>query len=226
MFDEQERQPTWRFWSAFRRSARSAADSPPPARRAGGTSGRWRAPRRSRAGVARRGTSRRWARRPARRYDLRQEPRARLFNSSPGRMRPQNFHLSCRPACRATLTFSSAVRLRNRFETWNVRDSPRRASACGPGTVMSLAEQADGPLARQNSPAMSRNRVVFPAPFGPITATRSSGPTSKLTPSTAVTPPKRWTRFSMTSGGAPPPAVADGGALGTRFSVNCPGSPV
>src|SRR5690606_32505470 len=188
------RKGNWRgrFWSASRKRVRSAADSP-----AAGSSSRrnfgsvasataissWRCSPRERSDV---GTSARSAM-----PTCAKSSRARSSSSSPERIRLQNFQRSGRPAWRATRTFSNAVRLRNRFETWNVRDSPIRARFCTEKRVTSWPNSEIFPSLGRNSPAMSRNSVVFPAPLGPITATRSSGATSRLTPSTAVTPPNR-----------------------------------
>ena len=47
------------------------------------------------------------------------------------------------------------------------------------------------PASGANDPAIMLNKVVLPAPFGPITAKISPGFTSRLTPSTASKPRKR-----------------------------------
>ncbi len=50
--------------------------------------------------------------------------------------------------------------------------------------------------------------LVFPAPFGPSSATTSPGRMRRLIPSTAVTAPKRFTVFSMSTARAPAVAGA------------------
>src|SRR2546427_693133 len=59
------------------------------------------------------------------------------------------------------------------------------------------------PLGRW-TPAIALSSVLFPAPLGPITAIASPAETSKLTSSTAVTPPKRFDTCSTLSGRALP----------------------
>src|SRR5680860_236718 len=49
-------------------------------------------------------------------------------------------------------------------------------------------------------PAARLNSVDLPLPLGPITPTTSPGATTRLTPLTAVTPPKRLTTDSSTRG--------------------------
>src|SRR5258705_9277995 len=44
------------------------------------------------------------------------------------------------------------------------------------------------------SPLIRLNKVVLPAPLGPMSARRSPGPTVRLTPSTARSPPKSFER--------------------------------
>src|SRR5680860_70304 len=49
-------------------------------------------------------------------------------------------------------------------------------------------------------PAAKLNNVDLPLPLGPITPTTSPGAATRLTPLTAVTPPKRLTTDSRTRG--------------------------
>jgi len=47
------------------------------------------------------------------------------------------------------------------------------------------------PSSQSSDPDKALNNVVFPAPFGPIRPPMTPSGMSKLTPSTAVKPPKR-----------------------------------
>src|SRR5215831_7232877 len=58
------------------------------------------------------------------------------------------------------------------------------------------------PASGFRSPAIMLNRVVLPAPFGPITAQISPSPTSKLMESTASRPPNRFVSCSTRSVGS------------------------
>src|SRR3954464_14825748 len=57
-------------------------------------------------------------------------------------------------------------------------------------------------------PLMQFSTLVLPAPFGPISAISSPGPTSKEIPSRTVSPPKRRLNSSMASSAIPPPGAA------------------
>jgi hypothetical protein len=50
------------------------------------------------------------------------------------------------------------------------------------------------PLAGRTSPERACTKVLFPAPFGPTSATISPSATDRLTPSNAVTAPQRTIR--------------------------------
>src|SRR6516165_5472511 len=71
---------------------------------------------------------------------------------------------------------------------------------------------------------MQLNSVVLPAPFGPISPQMAPQATSKLTFSSAVTPPKRIetpsTARSPASGA--PPSLSAVPALGSASSMNLP----
>ena len=61
------------------------------------------------------------------------------------------------------------------------------------------------PRVGRSSPTITLRRVLFPAPFGPTTATMSPSSIPNVTPSTAGRPPKRFvmpstSRSSSTSG--------------------------
>ena len=47
------------------------------------------------------------------------------------------------------------------------------------------------PASSGSSPAISRNRLVLPAPFGPVTSSASPGFKLKLKPSNRSLPPRR-----------------------------------
>src|ERR1041385_8288221 len=64
---------------------------------------------------------------------------------------------------------------------------------------MSSPAKAMRPASGASSPEIWLMSVVLPAPFGPITACSSPGPTSNVTSSVTRRPPKFLLRFSMRS---------------------------
>ncbi len=66
--------------------------------------------------------------------------------------------------------------------------SPRRAAACTLDRRMSTPSNRMDPPWGTN-PEIARRVDVFPAPFGPMSATTSAAPTSRSTPRTASTAP-------------------------------------
>src|SRR5260370_1010197 len=78
---------------------------------------------------------------------------------------------------------------------WNVRAIPRRATWCGLEPVMSRPSKTTRPAVGVNRPVTLLNRVVLPAPFGPMSANTSPRLMCRLTLSTATSPPKRFVRF-------------------------------
>src|SRR5262249_52553518 len=60
---------------------------------------------------------------------------------------------------------------------------------------MSRPESETLPKSGRSCPLRRLKQVDLPAPFGPINANSSPGPSSKGTPATACTPPKDFVRF-------------------------------
>ena len=63
-------------------------------------------------------------------------------------------------------------------------------------TIDPLAGEQNAPWVGRSSPTMSFRSVLFPAPFGPTTATMSPSSVPNVTPSTAGRPPKRFVTAS------------------------------
>ena len=66
---------------------------------------------------------------------------------------------------------------------------PRRERACGGIAVTSDPPNSMRPLVGATSPVIKLNKVVLPAPLGPITANASPAATARLTSSTALSAP-------------------------------------
>ncbi len=66
---------------------------------------------------------------------------------------------------------------------------PSRERACGAMAVMSAPSNTMRPLLGATSPVIRLNKVVLPAPLGPITASASPPSTTRLTASTALSAP-------------------------------------
>jgi hypothetical protein len=75
-----------------------------------------------------------------------------------------------RIASAATRMFSSTVSDPNASSRWNVRAIPCRARRCVGVCVMSFPLRNTRPAVGFCKPVMTLNSVVFPAPFGPISA--------------------------------------------------------
>src|SRR5881628_2818028 len=86
---------------------------------------------------------------------------------------------------------SSTVSPRNRRDCWYVRARPSRARARAGRVVTFAPSSSTDPVDAGMSPAITLKSVVLPAPFGPRTARRSPGATSRSTSLTACKPPKR-----------------------------------
>ena len=91
-------------------------------------------------------------------------------------------------AIAATATFSSTLTEPNGFISWNVRTMPARATLCGAKPVMSRPSSITVPACGAMAPATRLNRVVFPAPLGPMMPRMLPSCTSKETSSTAFSP--------------------------------------
>src|SRR4029434_3710619 len=77
---------------------------------------------------------------------------------------------------------------------WYVRARPSAARRCGASRVTSRPNSEMRPPVGRVSPLIRLNRVVLPAPLGPMIARFSPGPISRLTPSTARSPPNSFER--------------------------------
>src|SRR5258708_35859266 len=91
----------------------------------------------------------------------------------------------------ASVRFSRTVRVGNVRVIWYVRPIPRPALRAAAIRVTSRPKRAMRPPVAASSPLMTLNRVVFPAPLGPMIPCRAPGATESVTPATASTPPKR-----------------------------------
>src|SRR6266436_5175254 len=122
-------------------------------------------------------------------------PRARSTAARSARRadrRPKTMETRLPPtsACSPASTFSSTVRWPHSPPFWNVRRTPLSAISCGRSLSSRSPFSSMRPVASGTRPVIALKSVVFPAPFGPITATTSPGATSRLTPDKALSPPK------------------------------------
>src|SRR5664279_5319600 len=97
----------------------------------------------------------------------------------------------------ATRMFSRTLSTWNSSSRWNVRASPSRARLVGLTRVMSRPSRITFPAFGGSRPVMTLNRVVLPAPLGPMSPVTDPGSVSMATSSSATLPPKRtvtpWT---------------------------------
>src|SRR5712692_9056623 len=93
-------------------------------------------------------------------------------------------------ACRASITFSRTVISGNSRTFWNVRAMPKARIWLGRRLTMLRSSKRMLPPFGWAMPLIMLNRVVLPAPFGPITLTISPLSTWRSRPSIARTPPK------------------------------------
>ena len=110
--------------------------------------------------------------------------------------------------------FSSTLTSSNSSSDWNERRNPLRARLAGDHLVIGLSPRLIRACAGFTKPVTASMIVVLPAPLGPMSPTTSPGCTSKLTSSTATTPPKRTVRSATVSaaGGTGSGASARSGA--------------
>ena len=73
--------------------------------------------------------------------------------------------------------FSRTVIEANVAVTWNVRPTPSRAIVCGESPINARPAKAALPRSGASWPSRTLNKVVLPAPLGPMTATRSPAAT-------------------------------------------------
>ena len=88
------------------------------------------------------------------------------------------------------MTFSRTVMSARFREIWNVRDRPRAVILCGRRPSMRSPSSQTSPLVGVIVRLMQLKAVVFPAPFGPMSAVILPASAVKLQPSTALMPPK------------------------------------
>ena len=143
--------------------------------------------------------------------DLRQQFERALAMALGGRRRTSN-----RSRCRARAAPSarsrppSSSRRSRRSGRCGRRRAARSARGVQSGDVRAL-EQRCAPPSGLSWPLIMLKQVVLPAPFGPISARNSPSSTSKLTSSTACTPPNDLLRCVSTAStliGAPSIAAA------------------
>src|SRR5690554_640864 len=106
-----------------------------------------------------------------------------------------------RATCAASLTFSSALSAGNRLEVWKVRPRPARARRWIGSAVTSLPWSFTVPSVGRSTPEIRLNRVVLPAPLGPITPSSSPCVTAIDTSSMMRAPPICRPRCSTASTG-------------------------
>ncbi len=82
----------------------------------------------------------------------------------------------------AMTTFSSVVSSGNTRATWNDRPKPRRTRFHSGIRVTSCPSKRTVPESAKTSPLSTLNRVVLPAPLGPMTAKVSPSATATSTP--------------------------------------------
>src|SRR6185437_15639582 len=87
------------------------------------------------------------------------------------------------------MMFSRTVIFAKGWVIWKVRTMPAAQMRCGGRPAMSRPSKTMRPASGRWKPARAANKVVLPAPFGPIRATISPAWTSRETPSTAFRPP-------------------------------------
>src|SRR3712207_1900152 len=114
--------------------------------------------------------------------------------------------------------FCSTVSRDSAFVSWNVRTTPRRATSCGPSLDSDLPSNVQLPVLGWSKPVSRLNRVVLPAPFGPIRPVIPPRWISRWSAATAVRPPKvRRTPSTTTTGSG----LATPTSHGTSLSAAC-----
>src|SRR6266542_2338281 len=121
-----------------------------------------------------------------------------------------------------TATFSATVRFGNGRTIWWVRTTPARTSWWAGRRDTRKPRMSTSPEVGVIDPAMRLNRVVLPAPFGPMTPRISPSRSSRSTRSTARSPPKLFEIARVARSGAgvvmarPPRVAARRGASSPR----------
>src|SRR5690606_11726313 len=99
----------------------------------------------------------------------------------------------------AATTLSTTDRPGKMLVIWKERPTPARTSSLGGSPSTRRPSRWMVPVSGRYLPERMLNRVVFPAPLGPMMARSSPRGTCEDTPSTARTPPKCLRTSSTTS---------------------------
>ena len=97
------------------------------------------------------------------------------------------------------MRLSATFRLSKSARFWNVRATPRRATATGRSPVSGWSSNAMRPTVGTYMPLMQLNSEDLPAPFGPMIPISSPGRTVRLTSSKIEMPPTPKLTFSIRS---------------------------
>ena len=122
-------------------------------------------------------------------------------------------------ACTANRRFSQTDSAGNRLVIWKERANPCFTTCSAGRPAIGVVSRTMRPASGANMPEMVLNRVVLPAPFGPISACSLRSASVRSTPATAVNPPKRLNtpvqfRIAPETGGVP---AQESGDLLTRL---------
>ena len=98
--------------------------------------------------------------------------------------------------------FSITVSLPMTLVSWNVRTMPMRATLYEETPARLLPSNCHLPVFGVSKPVSRLNRVVLPAPLGPISAVILCRGISRYSTSTALMPPKLRVTFSATTIGS------------------------
>ena len=118
----------------------------------------------------------------------------------------------------ATCRFSSMLRSSNSSSDCHVRPRPRRARRCAGSCEISSPRNLMLPVVG-TKPVMPSMKVVFPAPFGPMSPTSWPSSTVKSTASTARRPPKRHASCRSCRSSSITPPLRAGASAGERPGV-------
>ena len=116
--------------------------------------------------------------------------------------------------------FSITVSLPMTLVSWNVRTMPIRATLYEETPARLLPSNCHLPVLGVSKPVSRLNRVVLPAPLGPISAVILCRGISRYSTSTALMPPKLRVTFSATTIGSR--FLQPGAGLARRQSDACP----
>ncbi|GBD28783.1 hypothetical protein HRbin31_00804 [bacterium HR31] len=120
----------------------------------------------------------------------------------------------------AACTLSNTVNRGNTLAIWKVRPTPARHRRWAGQRVTSTPPNTTRPRSGSRTPVTRLNRVVLPAPLGPMTATTSPASTDRKAPRTAGKPLKERCRSSTRSSSATD--VPRGRRPGGGGAVNVP----